>query len=95
MAMELAPRIRVNGVAPGMVPTEVMMTALDMDVPALEKIAEQRMPLKRLGTPDDIAAAALYLASDAGSWVTGQIITVAGGSDAARAANLIDTDTTH
>ncbi len=79
MAMELAPRIRVNGVAPGMVPTEVMMTALDMDVPALEKVAEQRMPLKRLGTPDDIAAAALYLASDAGSWVTGQIITVAGG----------------
>ena len=45
----------------------------------LEKVAEQRMPLKRLGTPDDIAAAALYLASDAGSWVTGQIITVAGG----------------
>ena len=79
MAMELAPRIRVNGVAPGMVPTEVMMTALDMDVPALEKVAEARMPLKRLGTPDDIAAAALYLASDAGSWVTGQIITVAGG----------------
>jgi NAD(P)-dependent dehydrogenase (short-subunit alcohol dehydrogenase family) len=79
MAMELAPRIRVNGVAPGMVPTEVMMTALDMDVAALEKVAEQRMPLKRLGTPDDIAAAALYLASDAGSWVTGQIITVAGG----------------
>jgi NAD(P)-dependent dehydrogenase (short-subunit alcohol dehydrogenase family) len=79
MAMELAPRIRVNGVAPGMVPTEVMMTALDMDVAALEKVADQRMPLKRLGTPDDIAAAALYLAADTGSWVTGQIITVAGG----------------
>lgn len=79
MAMELAPRIRVNGVAPGMVPTEVMMTALDMDVPALEQIAEKRTPMKRLGTPDDIAAAALYLASDAGGWVTGQIITVSGG----------------
>lgn len=79
MAMELAPRIRVNGVAPGMVPTEVMMTALDMDVPALEQVAEKRTPMKRLGTPDDIAAAALYLASDAGSWVTGQILTVAGG----------------
>jgi NAD(P)-dependent dehydrogenase (short-subunit alcohol dehydrogenase family) len=79
MAMELAPRIRVNGVAPGMVPTEVMMTALDLDVPALEMIAEKRTPLQRLGTPDDIAAAALYLASDAGGWVTGQIITVSGG----------------
>jgi len=79
MAMELAPRIRVNGVAPGMVPTEVMMTALDLDVPALEMIAEKRTPMQRLGTPDDIAAAALYLASDAGGWVTGQIITVSGG----------------
>lgn len=79
MAMELAPRIRVNGVAPGMVPTEVMMTALDMDVPALEQVAEKRTPMKRLGTPDDIASAALYLASDAGGWVTGQILTVSGG----------------
>jgi NAD(P)-dependent dehydrogenase (short-subunit alcohol dehydrogenase family) len=79
MAMELAPRIRVNGVAPGMVPTEVMMTALGMDVPSLEQVAEKRTPMKRLGTPDDIASAALYLASDAGSWVTGQIITVSGG----------------
>ncbi len=79
MAMELAPRIRVNGVAPGMVPTEVMMTALDMDVSDLERLAAKRTPMKRLGTPDDIAAAALYLASAAGGWVTGQIITVAGG----------------
>jgi NAD(P)-dependent dehydrogenase (short-subunit alcohol dehydrogenase family) len=79
MAMELAPRIRVNGVAPGMVPTEVMMTALGMDVPSLEQVAEKRTPMKRLGTPDDIASAALYLASDAGSWVTGQIVTVSGG----------------
>ena len=79
MSLELAPKITVNGISPGYVPTEVMMTALDMDVAALEKVAEQRMPLKRLGSPDDIAAAALYLASDAGSWVTGQIITVAGG----------------
>jgi NAD(P)-dependent dehydrogenase (short-subunit alcohol dehydrogenase family) len=79
MAMELAPRIRVNGVAPGMVPTEVMMTALDMDVASLEQVAEKRTPMKRLGTPDDIASAALYLASEMGSWVTGQTITVSGG----------------
>lgn len=79
MSVELAPKVRVNGIAPGFVPTEVMMAALKMDVPALETMADARVPLKRLGTPDDIASAALYLASDAGSWVTGQTITVAGG----------------
>lgn len=79
MSVELAPAIRVNGIAPGFVPTEVMMTALEMDVPALEKMADARIPLKRLGTPDDMAAAAIYLASDAGSWVTGQTLTIAGG----------------
>jgi NAD(P)-dependent dehydrogenase (short-subunit alcohol dehydrogenase family) len=79
MSVELAPAVRVNAIAPGFVPTEVMMTALNMDVPALEAMATSRIPLKRLGTPDDIAAAAVYLASDAGGWVTGQIITVAGG----------------
>jgi NAD(P)-dependent dehydrogenase (short-subunit alcohol dehydrogenase family) len=79
MSVELAPEVRVNGIAPGYVPTEVMMTALDMDVPALETMAQKRVPLKRLGTPDDMAAAAIYLASDAGSWVTGQTITVSGG----------------
>ena len=79
LAIELAPHIRVNGIAPGFVPTEVMMSALRTDVPALEKMAEKRIPLRRLGTPDDMAAAAIYLASDAAGWVTGQTITVAGG----------------
>jgi NAD(P)-dependent dehydrogenase (short-subunit alcohol dehydrogenase family) len=79
MSVELAPAIRVNGIAPGFVPTEVVMTALETDLPALEKMARSQIPLKRLGTPDDMAAAAIYLASDAGSWVTGQIITVSGG----------------
>jgi NAD(P)-dependent dehydrogenase (short-subunit alcohol dehydrogenase family) len=79
MSIELAPKVRVNGIAPGYVPTEVMMTALDMDVPALEQMALKRVPLQRLGTPDDMAAAAIYLASDAGAWVTGQTLTIAGG----------------
>jgi len=79
MSVELAPAIRVNGIAPDFVPTEVMLTALDTDVPALERMAEKRIPLKRLGTPEDMANAALYLASDAGSWVTGQTLTIAGG----------------
>jgi NAD(P)-dependent dehydrogenase (short-subunit alcohol dehydrogenase family) len=79
LSLELAPTIRVNGIAPGYVPTEVMMTALAMDVPALEKMADNRIPLKRLGTPDDMGNAALYLASEASSWVTGQTLTIAGG----------------
>jgi NAD(P)-dependent dehydrogenase (short-subunit alcohol dehydrogenase family) len=79
MSVELAPSIRVNGISPGFVPTEVMMTALKTDVPALEKMAQVRVPLKRLGTPDDMASAAIYLASEAGSWVTGQTLVVAGG----------------
>jgi len=79
LSLELAPSVRVNGIAPGYVPTEVMMTALDMDVPSLEKMAQARIPLKRLGSPDDMGAAALYLACDGGSWVSGQTITVAGG----------------
>jgi NAD(P)-dependent dehydrogenase (short-subunit alcohol dehydrogenase family) len=79
LALELAPKVRVNGIAPGYIPTEVMLTALDTDVPALEKMAGERIPLKRLGTPDDIGAAALYLASEAGNWVTGQTLTVSGG----------------
>lgn len=79
MSVELAPLVRVNGIAPGYVPTEVMMTALDTDVESLERMATKRIPLARLGTPDDMASAAIYLASEAGSWVTGQTITVAGG----------------
>ncbi len=79
MSIELAPTVRVNGIAPGYVPTEVMMTALQTDVEALQEMAQKRVPLRRLGTPDDMAAAAIYLASDAGGWVTGQTITVAGG----------------
>ena len=42
-------------------------------------MAQSHIPLKRLCTPHDVAGAAIYLASDAGSWVTGQILTVAGG----------------
>jgi len=79
MAAELAERgIRVNAVSPGQVPTEAFQGVLGMTDDDLAKLAEAT-PLGRLGTPEDIAAAVLYLASDAGSWVTGQNILVAGG----------------
>jgi NAD(P)-dependent dehydrogenase (short-subunit alcohol dehydrogenase family) len=79
-ARELGPRIRVNAIMPGAVPTEIMMQALglgDDDLPSLEK--GLRLPMRRLGTPEDLGAAALYLSSPASSWVTGQILGVDGG----------------
>lgn len=80
LARELAPRIRVNAIAPGSVPTEVMMEALQLERDDLEQYrARARIPLERLGTPDDIGATALYLASPAAAWVTGQILVVSGG----------------
>ena len=79
MSLELAPKIRVNGISPGYVPTEVMMTALDTDEAQLEQMATKRIPLQRLGRPDDMGSTAVYLASEAGSWMSGQTLIVAGG----------------
>jgi NAD(P)-dependent dehydrogenase (short-subunit alcohol dehydrogenase family) len=79
-AKELGPRIRVNCIMPGAVPTEIMMTALhltDSDLPTLER--RLRLPMRRLGTPEDLGAAVLYFVSPASSWVTGQILAVDGG----------------
>ncbi len=80
LAIELAPKFRVNAVAPGVVPTEVMMTALGVDEESVKGLVDSwGVPLGRLGTPQDIGAMCLYLASDASSWVTGQVMQVSGG----------------
>ena len=79
-AKELGPGIRVNCIMPGFVPTEIMMTALEINeeqLPGLEKAL--KLPSGRLGTPRDLGAAALYLLSPATEWVTGQVIRVSGG----------------
>jgi len=72
-AIELGPLgITVNAVAPGPVQTGYIDDALAAEViPSI--------PLRRLGTPEDIAGAVLFLLSDASAWVTGQVIQVAGG----------------
>ncbi len=78
LALELAPRgIRVNAVSPGPVITEAFMEVLGIS-DRLEEL-QTTIPLGRLGAPDDIAAAVVYLASPASSWVTGQNLLVAGG----------------
>ena len=80
MAKELGPRVRVNAIMPGAVPTEIMMKALklgDDDLPRLERML--RLPAGRLGTPTDLGAAALFLCSPGATWVTGQVISIDGG----------------
>jgi NAD(P)-dependent dehydrogenase (short-subunit alcohol dehydrogenase family) len=77
LALELAPDIRVNTVAPGPVATEAFSEVLNTD--GQHDAIAATIPLGRIGRPDDIAGAVLYLVSDAASWVTGQLILVAGG----------------
>jgi NAD(P)-dependent dehydrogenase (short-subunit alcohol dehydrogenase family) len=79
LAQELGPSgIRVNCIAPGLVKTDFARAL--WDTPEGEKRASSGTPLRRLGEPDDIAGAAVFLASKAGSWMTGQTIVIDGGS---------------
>ncbi|HLF40438.1 MAG TPA: SDR family oxidoreductase, partial [Acidimicrobiia bacterium] len=76
LALELAPGVRVNSLAPGLVKTYFSRYLYESD----EAGAAARQPLGRLGVPDDVAAAALFLCSDASSWMTGECIVVDGGA---------------
>lgn len=77
LATEVGPRgIRVNRIAPSTIRTEKVRANMPADIQA--KVAAMH-PLGRLGTPDDVAQTALFLASDATSWLTGLTIDVAGG----------------
>ena len=83
LSAELAPDIRVNAVAPGAIPTEVMMKAVNKNEDQLDELLDEwNIPLGRLGTPQDIGSACVYLASDAASWVSGEILRVGGGAKA-------------
>jgi len=77
MAADLSPRIRVNGIAVGSVQTSALETVLTDE--SLRTHMEQATPLKRLGTPEDIAAGVLYLCSPAGSYMTGKLLEIDGG----------------
>jgi len=77
--VELGPdNIRVNCIAPGLVKTDFARKLWQDPNFAEQRIA--RTPLRRLGEPEDIAGAAVYLASKAGRWTTGQTIIVDGGA---------------
>ncbi len=77
MAAEYAPKLRVNVVAPSLVNTPLAGRLLNNDKKV--EMMSQRHPLKRVGTPEDIANIALFLLSDDSTWMTGQIVGVDGG----------------
>ncbi len=79
LAVELAPRVRVNAIGVGGVATQGLDVVLTDD--ALRAQFEANTPMGRPGQPEDIACAALYLASPASSWVTGKLLHVDGGCE--------------
>jgi NAD(P)-dependent dehydrogenase (short-subunit alcohol dehydrogenase family) len=82
LAKELAPdRIRVNCVCPGYIDTPFNKPAIDFigGMDQQEATVRQVVPMKRQGSPEDVAGAFLYLASDAASYVTGQALNIDGG----------------
>jgi 7-alpha-hydroxysteroid dehydrogenase len=81
MAIDCSPRIRVNAIAVGSVATSALEMVLTEDVIRNEMV--DKTPLKRLGEVEDIALGALYLASDAASFVTGKVLEIDGGIETA------------
>ena len=76
LSQELAPGVRVNAIAPGLVKTDMARALWEPN----EKAIGSRTPLKRLGEPEDIAAGAVFLASDQSSWITGEVLAIDGGA---------------
>ena len=75
-AAELGPAVRVNAIAPGVVRTHLARALWEN----FEQQLAERLPLRRIGEPDDIADVAVFLAGDASRWMTGQTLAVDGGA---------------
>lgn len=80
LAVELAPRgITVNCLAPGIIVTDMLVETMKISSEDAHAMFNEQIPLGRTGTPEDCAAAAVFFASPAARWITGQYIDVAGG----------------
>jgi NAD(P)-dependent dehydrogenase (short-subunit alcohol dehydrogenase family) len=79
LAVELGPdNVRVNAIAPGIIRTDFARVLIND--PTLRAQVEGSMPLRRFGEPDDIAGVAVFLASSAGNYTTGQTLIIDGGA---------------
>jgi NAD(P)-dependent dehydrogenase (short-subunit alcohol dehydrogenase family) len=84
-AVDYAPNVRINLIQPGAVDTELYRSSA-VAFPNADTILDEvpgTLPMKRVGTPEDIAKAVLFLAGDDASWITGTVLTVDGGASAA------------
>ena len=80
LATELSPKgITVNCIAPGIIVTDMLLETMHLERTEAEHNLGEAVPLGRTGTPEDCAAAAVFFASPAAEWITGQFIDVAGG----------------
>jgi len=82
LAAEFAPRIRVNAIAPSLTDTPLAQNLLASE--EKRKASADRHPLKRVGRPQEIAGSAAFLLSDAGAWITGQVLPIDGGMSSLR-----------
>ncbi len=76
MALELSPKIRVNAVCPGFIMTPMQEAEY---TPEMRRAFEEKLPLRRLGRPEDVAALFAFLASEEASFITGEVIVIDGG----------------
>jgi 7-alpha-hydroxysteroid dehydrogenase len=78
MAADIGPKVRVNGIIPGPIETPALEKVFELR-PEIRDVAKLATRVRRLGTSEDVAMGALYLASDAASFVTGSILPIDGG----------------
>jgi NAD(P)-dependent dehydrogenase (short-subunit alcohol dehydrogenase family) len=77
LAAELAPKIRVNAVAPSL--THTALSERFLNTPEKQDASRNRNPMKKIGSPDEVAEAICFLLTSKSSWITGQVLGVDGG----------------